>query len=229
MDDRAVVSIATPPLWRSLGAKDARRHLISPSTLSWRCLGPAVTCSCKACPGVHKKLDRPMPGFRQKLRKIWALEVRNRQGGIRLALDRSPWREHGPRDGFENNLSHSIGDRNVNCVLRHGDEVVETVEIRQLRRAVLTELFDGRTVSAQAERLRLQGPKRSCTRPPLVGLDRRSAAPQRTVASFSSERPGCSATVRIEFMGRFKVGTGDRGWQPLAREPEARGSRPSLW
>src|SRR5450631_1974535 len=43
---------------------------------------PTVTGPDQACLGAHKKLDRPVPGFRHALRKLWAMGPRNAQGWI---------------------------------------------------------------------------------------------------------------------------------------------------
>src|SRR6266852_2889272 len=41
---------------------------------------PTVTRPRDACLGAHKKLDQPIPGFRQRLRKLWATGTKDSQG-----------------------------------------------------------------------------------------------------------------------------------------------------
>ncbi len=43
--------------------------------------------------------------------------------------------------------SRSIGYRNVKCIQRNRNKTIQSDEVRELRCAVLTELFDGRAVS----------------------------------------------------------------------------------
>src|ERR1700688_3151349 len=40
---------------------------------------PTVACRFRACPGAHKKLDGGVPGFRQRLRNLWAIGAGNAQ------------------------------------------------------------------------------------------------------------------------------------------------------
>src|ERR1700722_1284623 len=67
-----MTSAASGVRWKTIDAFDFSFDVVMAMPCSKLEEQPMVTCPGRTCPGAHKKLDRRMSGFRQKLQKLWA-------------------------------------------------------------------------------------------------------------------------------------------------------------
>jgi hypothetical protein len=78
--------------WKTNDASDVSFDVAHGETMSRVACQPTVAQHRRACPGAHKKLDRLIPGFGQRLSKCCAAGSVNRQTDARSS--ETPLRDH---------------------------------------------------------------------------------------------------------------------------------------